>query len=997
MLTHETNVNERGYVLVTSLVLLSILTIIGVASTYKSVVSIKVSALSADNAKSLEAANAGLNHLFWYWNQSGGTTGENGYEELLAMANDISTGSAGTTASAPTAVMQDGSTALSMTPALVRDMYGESLSELDGKAVTLGAVADLDAFIAAGNNIRVYQYQYAGSVVTGMTVVNNSGWGQGNVPQVAVWVTSYVPQSASDAYPYNNANASVVKCATCNLVVYAVGRSGASRHLIRETEGLVTDSQQLSGVSAMTNAPPYGSFTEQCNAVSTGGTGSGSINSAWPSTNATLNNTVIDATQAPYVRNLTDIYSSPSGTAIKSNTQLGRGSKGFRNGTGSTTGAAFTHTPHIVYSGHGVAAADVKVEAALADGALDNTTPYDNLPGGGEMPHHLVNHSTFGTKDEIKYFAKGQDQLFNLDAYRWAAEQFVCQDTTKADGTFGNGRYCSKAEALRGVVSAMWNDAALPNPAPANVPISGRLTVAEFEYNINYGIPMFGVVRVMMPTTDSGTSTTCNVNGASKTINLYNISGSVATMTTTGKKDGSVAGQLGQYNSTGAGGVDSDGTLDSTARVLVYGALFFDYFTDNGTGSDGSGVSYAGNNLFDPAAGERLLVPLESMDSYMKIEFPILVNPSMPRGTLIGVPTVASLTNALVSGADLTTANRVNMDTLGADRTLMSPYDGFFPISEGILQQTDSDTYINGLAGTMRLMGNGIAGTPAGLSSYTNTIAGTPHIIPSAAGSAFSANVVALKYYYDLMYAGAKQSDAFSWPIASFPATLTSNFYIGLEDSVVGNNQGDSFHLLFPSAYMHGWKVALSALNINASEWNSLLTGISTGGTNSLDSQHAIAKNYGTAGMLKGSPFNVTADAGFADASNLEGKQSKFFFVTPDPTTGYGVVDEKWADIPGEMYVGGLLDMHAHANINGVVYTPGPLEWEPGNSGYSGSNKHFAYINGAIITGFGAFVKNEISNGRYVLVYDNGSVDNATILSNGMSVSMRRFGWQSLN
>ena len=86
--------------------------------------------------------------------------------------------------------------------------------------------------------------------------------------------------------------------------------------------------------------------------------------------------------------------------------------------------------------------------------------------------------------------------------------------------------------------------------------------------------------------------------------------------------------------------------------------------------------------------------------------------------------------------------------------------------------------------------------------------------------------------------------------------------------------------------------------------------------------------------------------------------------------------------------------MHAHANISGVVYTPGPLEGEPGNSDYGFNDHHLAYINGAIITGFGAYVKNKIINGRYVLVYSNDAVDN--INTNNAIPTLVRSAWEAL-
>jgi len=989
---------EEGYVLVTALVLLSILTIVGVASSYKTIVEIKVSKLSADSSKAAQAAEAGLNQTHWDWFAG------NGGNEVNAMASYMMDGLSYNAAN-------NNNITVAMMPMNV-GLNGNTVASLEGLAG-----GNLDAYIQAGNGIRVYQYQQTGGIVTGLAAVANGGWADPTVtvPQVAIWTVPYQLSTTIGAFPYLTAidpapaAPAVSPCQgqTCGLAVYALGRSAESRRLVREILGVVSNAAPtLTGVSALTNAPPYGSASEACNpVVPKSNMGGGAVNTPWPSpgTDPTKNNTVIDATQAPYVRNVTSIYSNPSGTAIKSNTVLGQGGKGFRNGLGSTTGAAFAFVPHIAYSGHGPNAVDNTVEAGLADGLVDITDPYSNLPGGGEFPHNLIKDSLLGTSKEVDYFANANSQLFNLDAYRWGAEQFTCQDLAKADGVAGNGRYCSRAEALRSEVSKMWSTMTA-NPAPALAPVSGRLTIAEFEYNSNYGIPMFGVVRVMMPTTPMGGSTTCVIDGVSQSVTLYQISGAVATMTTNG-----TSGSGAWDGDPTINKVDSDGQMDGTARVLVYGSLLFDYFTDTNN-----------NNVFDPASGERLLNPIEAVDSYMKIEYPILINPSMPRGTLSAFPTVAVELNPVVGGLNLNAPlnpvvdpTLVNVDTLGANRALMSPYDGYFPSSEGLLQQTDSANYTDGLAGTMRLMGNGIAGTPAGLSSYTNSIAGTPHVMPAAANAAFANHKTELNYYYDLMVAQASpKNDIFAYPIAPFPADLSGSFYIGVEDKNAGYNQGDAFHLLFPSAYMHGWKVALSALDLNADQWNSLLTGLDTGGANSMAMQHLVPLNFNDANMPKGSPFNSGVDVpatcgpdGIQQCTwaewmkNLEGNQTAYFEVKKDGVTGYGLIDSTWADIPAEMYVGGLLDMHAHANITGVVYTPGPLEWEPGNSGYAGDSNHFAYINGAIITGFGAYVKNKVANGRYVLSYDIGAVDNATVLTPGTGgqATERRFAWQSLN
>jgi len=933
------NHKERGFVLVSVVVITAMLAMVGATAMFKSSIEVSVSAGAVQGEQALAAANAGLAEHFVYW-----TYDTNGQVER---DNVISAVGAGTASF---------------------NHYDETMTANSMANLATLAGGDVDAWILA-SNVKVYDV-----LENGMSLAANV-WGTGPNPQVAVWATSFERQTGS-VYPFAAPNTS--GCTDCNVVVYALGRSGNARRLVREIQ--VTTNQSLEGVSALTNAPEYGNFHESCSEVlakaNLGNT------SGWQ---ATLNNTVIEVSQAPYIRATSSDSSNPSGTAIISNTKLGGGGKGFRKKAASSTGATFERVPLMTYSGHGPGAADNQARANDAGDGQDNSVTYDNLHllGNNELPHNLVKAPMMNTSDEMTYFADANSQLFDLDAYRWAAEEFTCQDPSKADGTNGNGRYCSKAEALRLAVGGA-------------APVAGRLTVAEFEYNINYGIPMFGMVRIMMPTTASGTTFSCTVDGQAFNSEFYEISGSVATMET------DASGGTGFYDGTPTV-VDSDGMLDGTARVLVYGSLFFDFFTDEGDPSISDSCTTTGkgkkkvttctnndpledNNVFDPAAGERLLVPLEAIDSYMKIEFPILINPAMPRGPLGSFPTAAGGT--IATGVS---TNPVN---------LAAPTGGYFPASEGLVLPTDSDTYLKGLTGLMQLMSNGQAypsiTMPAdGLVSVSEALAASPGTFPPAGADGLftdASHNPRLEYYYDLRYKNAKQSDPYSWPIAPFPANMSGDFHIGLEDSAAGvRNDGDMLNLLFPSGYMHGWKVALAALDLTASDWNNLLDGLDFG----LAAQHAPHKNYGDASRPKGSPFNTVEDDGYSEAARLELEQNMFFYVNATHSSGYGLLTEEWQDIPAEMYVGGLLDMHAHANISGVVYTPGPLEWEPGNSSYAGNDNHLAYINSAIITGFGAYVKNKVQHGRYVVVYSNDAVDNLN--TNNATATLQRSAWQSLN
>ncbi|WP_038246747.1 hypothetical protein [Ghiorsea bivora] len=351
---------------------------------------------------------------------------------------------------------------------------------------------------------------------------------------------------------------------------------------------------------------------------------------------------------------------------------------------------------------------------------------------------------------------------------------------------------------------------------------------------------------------------------------------------------------------------------------------------------------------------------------------------------------------------------------------LASPYDGYFPWSEGMLPPQIGVS----AAGTMRLQSRTTtADNPSsqGLVAMVASVgsAGEQASLPTIASSLLSmskpvrvgqvAGIEAdiLRYYYDLMAKTLDQSKATDWPVASWPGnTLAGDFCIGIQDCAASTNIGDKMHLMFPTGYMHGWKVALAALDITADEWNHVLSGGAAPRVGIADAQGLYSQLLNScsqdgllpgAGCPMGLPYNFGVDQGAlnqAAVQGFQGNESMYFNVTQDNATGYAVLDSKWRDIPATMYSGGLLDMHAHSNMNGIIYTPGPLEWEPGNSSYD-TGIHMSYVNGSIITGYGAFTKNKTSDDRYVLVYDQQAVDNINV--NQGTIVLRRYDYQALN
>ncbi len=107
------------------------------------------------------------------------------------------------------------------------------------------------------------------------------------------------------------------------------------------------------------------------------------------------------------------------------------------------------------------------------------------------------------------------------------------------------------------------------------------------------------------------------------------------------------------------------------------------------------------------------------------------------------------------------------------------------------------------------------------------------------------------------------------------------------------------YHMMLPSGYADGWAEAFDKLNITAADWGAI------------------------PGMAK--PFRIPKSAnGVLTADDVR---------SPD-----------FEDIPTYLYSGGLIDMHNHVNVSGLVYVPQGMELEAKQSGVTRQ-----YVSGAII------------------------------------------------
>jgi len=219
----------------------------------------------------------------------------------------------------------------------------------------------------------------------------------------------------------------------------------------------------------------------------------------------------------------------------------------------------------------------------------------------------VVAQNLQGTSKEMKHFSSPDAQLFNLDAYREAANRIAgFVDETIAGTLVSTGG------------ASLGNYTTLVNGANHRM---GTLQWPEVAYNITNQIPMYGLVRIMIPM-NSPSSQSCGTT----TIQKFNIS-----------NDPMPAG-----------------------RLIVYGGALFDFFWDKN-----------GNNLYEPnLAGvnkERLLTPTESLiSSKFNVDTHIAFNPVMdgmtPKTTgltmdSVGVPGILEINSYPIGSPtwDLTT------------------------------------------------------------------------------------------------------------------------------------------------------------------------------------------------------------------------------------------------------------------------------------------------------------------------------------------------------
>lgn len=174
----------------------------------------------------------------------------------------------------------------------------------------------------------------------------------------------------------------------------------------------------------------------------------------------------------------------------------------------------------------------------------------------------------------------------------------------------------------------------------------------------------------------------------------------------------------------------------------------------------------------------------------------------------------------------------------------------------------------------------------------------------------------------------------------------------------------DQFHAFFPNGYEHGWMVAFDALRMGALDatttektpgsWWMHLPDNATGTDNM-----PVGKNYPEFGV----PDPAAAISVDADGDGTLTKMPNFF-------------DTGWEDLPAFAFAGGLLDVHAFANISGMMYTPDSCEIESNGDHTANESGAQEYISGAIVAGNGIWLGGATDNNAMIAIsYNYNSFD----------------------
>lgn len=150
-------------------------------------------------------------------------------------------------------------------------------------------------------------------------------------------------------------------------------------------------------------------------------------------------------------------------------------------------------------------------------------------------------------------------------------------------------------------------------------------------------------------------------------------------------------------------------------------------------------------------------------------------------------------------------------------------------------------------------------------------------------------------------------------------------------------NKPSQYHMLMASGYAQGWADAFAELNITAQQW----------------------KNLG---------YLVPDDA-----------------TLTSPLTITNIRNSLFEDIPVYLYTGGLVDMHHHMNVSGLIYVPQSAEIEAKMN--DAANPTRMYMMGGLIVRDGFFLEGKL-NGMILISSDPSSYSSLRVLSSAIQGAM---------
>lgn len=441
---------------------------------------------------------------------------------------------------------------------------------------------------------------------------------------------------------------------------------------------------------------------------------------------------------------------------------------------------------------------------------------------------------------------------------------------------------------------------------------TGTMSFEQFLDNVSQGRPMYGIVRVVVPvdrtSEDALFDPSQPVNGAEFSDSPdYNDGSSPDWSGVTPSRANEMWSYEGEWATAHSYASPSSSKADSKT-IEVYGMLLIDYVDKDTYDADDffdASQDYI-NNYASVAAhdassspGKNFILPRTSgRNIYIKNWDTLNIN------AVNDLQTFVQYTDTPSAGGD------GRMDTLDiVRRKYMMAGSTSFLVSE------ISDAYV------WEYWMRKAAGLPAGDTTRTNILADLTGASPQ----------------YDIF---TQQFAASATRRTEFDNTEWPTF-----------SEKDKFHAYFPNGYERGWMVAFDALDLEnkdggtvGSWWNQLASRIQVGGV-WLGDDGAGNNKYPALGV----PNTTDAITVDADGDGDTDVMPNFFL------TG-------WEDFPALAFAGGVLDMHAHANISGMLYTPDSAEMEAKTD----KPAVFQYVSGAILVGNGIFLEGK--SGRHSMI-----------------------------